>query len=374
MINKNYDIGKKVTWIGIGTNVFLSSFKLTLGFIGRSGALVADGFNSLSDLIVNLFVQAALHYAKKPEDEQHPFGHGKIESLVSFFIGLLIGATGLVLIYENILKLSHGVTIQPSGIALIAVIVSMSVKTSLYYYTLKAGKLTNSPLIIASAHDYKSDIYYSFGVFGGILGAILGWPFLDPVAAILPAGFILKMSYTIVTESFHDLMDGQIPMVLRRKIQTAIEQSEVKYQIKEIKGRRMGMTYLINLNLLVEPYLFSQNITFDFQKLEQYIITHVPHIQSVEITASVDSQSVQSYEKHLKERVLSILDDHSGMYMDIHEIDFHFFHGQQEIHFHMSVPPDMSVQRSHDITEHLQKEIESEISNTEVIIHVEPVK
>ena len=95
---------------------------------------------------------------------------------------------------------------------------------------------------------------------------------------------------------------------------SAIKERKGEYQVKEIKGRRMGMGYLVDLHLVIEPYIFSKEMAADFKALEQHIISCVPHIHGVAITASVDKLSFQSSESYLKNRVYSILKHHAGMY------------------------------------------------------------
>ncbi len=374
MKNNNVEYGKKVTWVGIALNLFLTFFKFIIGYMGRSSALIADAVNSLSDVAATLLVQFGLSYSYKPKDDRHPYGHGKFESLVALFVGLLILSTAAFLSYENIMKLIRHDFLRPSLVTLGAAVTTIIIKEWMYRYTLRAGRALNSPSILANAMDHRSDVYASSGVFAGILGANLGWTFLDPVAALIIAGFILRLSQRVLTEAFHDLMDAQLPEDMKRKIESIIAKWPNAYGINEIKGRRMGMGYIVDLNLLVQPYLFSKDISEDFKKLQQTISNEVSHIGDINLVASVEGRKTAYSEDYLKERVLSILKRHEDKYIDVHYIDFHFLHDEQEIHFHLTLPADMNVEDSHRITEEIQHDIEAEFPHSQVIIHVEPPK
>ena len=369
---EDYRYARRVTIVGILANIVIAAVKLSLGLIGRSAVLVAEAFDSLSDVVATSAVLIGLKFASTPKDDSHPHGHGKIESIVALFVGIAIGVTGIYLIYQNTSRIYYKEYLRPEWIALVGVVLSIAIKARLYRYTLKASTQLNSPSVRANAFDHKADIYRLSGVFFGILFAIIGYPILDPLAAIFVAFIIIKTSYVILRDSFQDLIDVQMPEQLHKKIGAVVTEWNPEYHLVEAIGRRMGSKYQVNLKVRIGPYIQAFNGVNDFQQLEEYIQKNIPSIQGVDIKADVDSTEIATQEKKFKDRVHKILDKYADRYRSIEAMEFHFLQNQQEVHFNMIVDPEMSVDVAHEITHLIENDICSEFQNAQVIIHIEP--
>lgn len=376
---EEYRYARRVTIVGILANIVIAAVKLSLGLIGKSAVLVAEAVDSLSDVVATSVVLIGLKFASTPKDDSHPHGHGKIESIVALFVGIAIGITGIILIYQNASRIYYFIFfnkeyLSPKWIALVGVAVSIAIKAGLYRYTLKASIQLNSPSIRASASDHKADMYRLSGVFFGLLFAIVVYPILDPIAAIIVALFIIKTSFEISRDSFQDLIDVQMPEQLHKKIGAVIAEWNPEYHLVEAIGRRMGNKYQVNLKVRVGPYIQAFDGVSDLQQLEEYIQKNIPSIQGVDITADVDTTDITLQEKQFKDCVQKILDKYADRYIAIESMEFHFLQNQQEVHFNMIVEPEMTTGGAHEITLLIEQEICCEFQKAQVIIHIEPAE
>ncbi|MFC2092163.1 cation diffusion facilitator family transporter, partial [Elusimicrobiota bacterium] len=203
MILKKTDFKNEYTCtiIGLFTNAFLTVLKLSVGIIGQSHALIADSIHSLSDGFATFITYIAIKISNKPADEDHPYGHGNIETIASWFVAVLLLLTGIYLGYSAIHAIYHKNYFIPHMITMWIALLSAISKEILYRYTIFVGKLVNSPAIKANALDHRSDAFSSIGALIGIIAARFGYPFLDPLAGIIISAMIIKMGLHIFRES-----------------------------------------------------------------------------------------------------------------------------------------------------------------------------
>ena len=374
MKKSDYKYGKKVTLIGIFGNIAITVFKFVCGVIGNSGALIADSVHSVSDIVATFAVLFGLKFSSIPEDKDHPYGHGKIESLISLFVGVLLFITALYILYENSIKLWKGGIIVPSWIAVVGAVISILSKEWMFRYTIKAGKKLNSPAIIANAWDHRSDAYSSIGVLVGISFAKFNMPYFDAIAAIVVSFFILRIGYKITKDSINDLIDYQIPTSLINDLKKALSEWKIKYDVENVRGRRMGSSYIVDLKLKLSPYINIKEGTENIKELKDFLLSRIKILQDIIIEIAVDTKETDLIETQLKNRVNNILKKYSDKYIEVHKIYYHFLSDHQEIHFHMVVPDNTTVKDSHELADIIQNEIQKEFPDSEVIIHIEPEK
>ncbi|MFC1553954.1 cation diffusion facilitator family transporter [candidate division KSB1 bacterium] len=372
-MNKDeYRYGRRISLIGIIGNLFVVAVEFIIGVLGRSSALIADAVHSFSDVGATFAVYVGLKFSSKPVDKNHPYGHGKIESLIALFLGLILAVTGAYLVYENIQKIQAKDYISPAWFALAAALFTIVTKEWMFRITIKAGRKLNSPSIIASAYNHRSDVYSSIGVFFGILGAYIGFPILDPVAALIVAVFIIKIAFDIGRDAIMDLSDINIPPELKNKIEKIIGECNPNLVLMNAFGRRMGTKYQVSLTVKVPPYKQTAENVCELDNLKACLGEKIPEIQGIEITSDVDIASVKQTESEFRKLVKETIEKHSDRYQHIEEQEFHFLADQQEVHFNMIVNPDLSIGEAHEITRHIEKEITSKFQEAQVIIHIEP--
>ena len=248
----------KVTWIGFFVNLLLSIVKLLAGIFGRSGAMIADAIHSISDFATDLVVLLFVKVSAKPKDESHDYGHGKYETLATIIIGLALLAVSIGIFSQSvslIQRVTEGEIIErPGFIALLAAIVSIITKESLYWYTIGVGKRVNSPSVKANAWHHRSDALSSIGTLLGIGGAFfLGepWRVLDPIAAIIVSLLIAKVSYDLVMPSLHELLERSLPKEQEDEILQLILEESLVSDPHNLKTRRIGADIAIEVHVRV---------------------------------------------------------------------------------------------------------------------------
>ena len=181
-----------VTAKGTIVNIVLVALKFAAAILGRSAAMLADAVHSITDLATDLIVIAFVKLGGRPKDKSHPYGHGKIETMASLIVGLILAFVGLMILYNGLcetISAIQGVKLErPGVIALIAAIASVILKEWAYRFTISEARSTQSQALYANAWHHRSDAFSSIGTSIGIAGAIfLGerWRVLDPITAII---------------------------------------------------------------------------------------------------------------------------------------------------------------------------------------------
>ena len=249
----------RVTWIGMVVNIALSLLKLAAGILGRSGAMIADAVHSISDLATDVIVLIFARISSKPEDAGHNYGHGKYETLASILISLALIAVGGGILADSIhnirLVLTGEIIVRQGAIALIAAAISIVAKEVLYRYTVRVGRQTDSPSVVANAWHHRSDALSSIGTAVGIGGAIvLGpeWRVLDPIAAVVVSVFIIKVSVQLFVPSIQELLEKSLPEADESFIiNTILEQPGVSAP-HNLRTRRIGSNRAIDVHFRMD--------------------------------------------------------------------------------------------------------------------------
>lgn len=200
----------QISVLGMAVNLLLATFKFIAGFVGKSDAMISDAVHSSSDIVGGLIVVIGVSFSEKQADDDHPYGHERLESVASLLLALLLFAAGLAVAYSSADKVLGGgyLTMETPGlIALIAAIVSILSKEGLFWYTMSAAKRLNSGALKAEAWHHRSDALSSIGSLIGIAGARLGFPIMDPIAGLLISFFILKSAWDICKDAMEKMVD-----------------------------------------------------------------------------------------------------------------------------------------------------------------------
>lgn len=201
----------KIILISFITNIFLSIIKIFFGFIGKAGALVADGIHSLSDTFTDIFAIVGSKISKRPADFKHPLGHGKAEYITCMFIGIVIIFMGLIIVYNGIFK----ERIVPSLYVAVITLITILLKLVLSTFLLRKGKTYKSEILISSGKESFSDVISSVVVLISVLLSQLGkvhpiFAYSDAVAMLLVGALIIKIGYNILKENISNLLGQQV--------------------------------------------------------------------------------------------------------------------------------------------------------------------
>jgi cation diffusion facilitator family transporter len=262
MKNERQQQANRITWIGFFANLALMLFKLIAGILGRSSAMIADAVHSVSDFATDLVVVGSLKVASKPQDRNHKYGHGKVETLAAAFVGIVLFFVGAGILGSGISNIighyGNSPLQKPGYIALIAALVSIGIKEILYRYTIVVGRRIDSQVVIANAWHHRSDSFSSIGTVAGIAGAIfLGdkWVILDPLAAMIVSLFIFKVAIRITRESLLELIETSLPGKKESEIIAIARQIEGVHNPHDLRTRKIGQNIAIELHIDVENQL-----------------------------------------------------------------------------------------------------------------------
>jgi len=246
----------RITLWGVLVNLVLSVIKVIGGIIGQSQALLADGIHSMSDLASDGMVLIAVKHAGEDADEEHPYGHGRYETVATVILGVLLLSVAAGIAYDAMMRLQNPEElVEPALFTLLIAAISIISKEVLYHATRVIAKKIRSPMLEANAWHHRSDAISSIVVFIGIGGTYFGYPLLDALAAIMVALMIGKIGLDLSRQSMQELVDTALAPEMVEKIrQTILDIDDVR-QLHLLRSRRMGHTALVDVHIQVSPKL-----------------------------------------------------------------------------------------------------------------------
>lgn len=206
----NRQLAMHVSRVTIVWNLILSAYKLAAGVWAHSGAMLSDAVHSASDVFSTVIVMIGVRLAGKEPDQEHPYGHERMECVAALLLAGVLLATGIGIGYagvRHIFSAGKNTLPVPGGAAMVAAAVSVVVKEAMYWYTRAAAKQIGSGALMADAWHHRSDALSSVGSFAGVFGARLGFPVLDPLASLLICAFIVKAAVSIAREAIDKMID-----------------------------------------------------------------------------------------------------------------------------------------------------------------------
>lgn len=245
---------RRVTWIGLAGNVFLSALKFIVGFLGSSQAVVADAVHSLSDMGTDFAVLLGVKFWTAPADESHPYGHRRIETIVTGAIGIALALAALGIGYNSLATIRDVHLKQPGWIAIAGSLLAIILKETLYRWTVAVGKRTKSSAVVANAWHHRSDALSSVPVVIAVTVAVINpkLAFIDHIGALVVSIFILKVSWDIISPSLSELADLGAPQKSREKIRSIAMGINGVKSVHAIRSRRLGSGLHVDLHILVD--------------------------------------------------------------------------------------------------------------------------
>ena len=231
---------RRATLAGAAVNLPLAICKIGLGWLANSQALVADGVHSLSDLMSDAAVLWALKHSHRPPDAEHPFGHGRFETMATLVIAAMLGVATLGILIDAGARLIDPPEAAPGALALWVAVASILMKEALYHYTRAVGRRTGSQLMIANAWHHRSDALSSVVALVGIGAAMAGWPLADPLAAGVIALMLARIVWQIGRPALAELVDTAPDPADVARIEAAIRAIPGVRDVHDLRLRRMS--------------------------------------------------------------------------------------------------------------------------------------
>ena len=240
--------------VSMGVNVALSIAQILVGWLAHSHSLLVDGFHSFSDLLSDVLVLFVARHSIKAADENHPYGHARLETLATLALGLMLVAVGAGFLYSAGEKALHLGEAPPVGMtALYVALGALAAKEWLFRYMLRAAKKANSAMLIANAWHSRSDAASSLVVAIGIGGSLLGFVYADLLAAAIVGALIVKMGWTFSRDALEELVDHGADADQIAEIRQVIRQTAGVMDLHELRTRRMADRILVDAHVHVAP-------------------------------------------------------------------------------------------------------------------------
>ena len=251
-----YAASLRVAVVNITANFLLTTAQVIIGILGHSQALVADGLHTLSDMLADLLVIFALKHGRKGADEEHPYGHERIETAVTMILGIvLIGVAVGIGVRASMKLLTPGAIVVPSALTLWAALGTLVAKEAMYHYTINTANRFGSNMLRASAWHHRSDALSSLIVAAGIAGSLIGFAYLDAIAAIVVAVMIIKVGINLGWQSLRELVDTGLGTEDLDSIRQAILSVSGVKALHLLRTRRVGGQALADVHIIVDDRL-----------------------------------------------------------------------------------------------------------------------
>ncbi|AUS41605.1 cation-efflux pump [Ralstonia solanacearum] len=244
---------RRSTLVSVAVNLGLTIAQVAAGMLAGSQALIADAIHSLSDLISDFVVLFAGHHSQKGPDRTHHYGHQRFENAASLVLGLLLLAVGVGMLWNAVLKLEHAEAIQPVRlVGLWVALGALAAKELLFRHMLAVAERARSSMLVANAWHARSDAASSLVVALGIVGNLLGYRLLDPVAALVVGLMVTRMGWQFGWKALHDLMDRAVDEETVEAIHQVMLATTGVLGVHDVKTRRMGDMILVDAHLEVD--------------------------------------------------------------------------------------------------------------------------
>jgi len=277
-----------IVYIGLAANFILAALKTSIGILGHSPALLADGINSTSDVAYGIVVSIFIRLSGKPPDEDHPYGHDQMESVAAIVVGSFVITTAIAIFWNSINSVYDlyigegdygGATIAALWVALFTV----AIKVLLTIWTLKVGRQTQNSAILALAFDHRNDIFSALAATIGIFFGRFGYPWIDPLAGAIVSVIILGTGIEILRESTADLMDTLPGKTLEKQITGFLNSIQGVKEIGEIHAHRFGPYLVANVTICVDGFLSVAEGDKIATQVEDVLIENIDLMRKVHV-------------------------------------------------------------------------------------------
>ena len=255
MNHQSEKIAMKVSSVSIVGNIILSLFKLLVGMIAHSSAMISDAFHSASDVFSSVIVIIGVKLSSKKSDEDHPYGHERLECVAAIVLAVILLITGCFIGRDALEQIMHAHTVEfviPGKLALAAAIVSILIKEAMYWYTRHYARLIDSGALMADAWHHRSDALSSVGALIGIAGARQGYPILESVASLIICLLILKAAYEIFADAVNKMVDHSCDPETEQAIRNCVLAHEEVLGIDVFRTRVFGNRIYADIEISVD--------------------------------------------------------------------------------------------------------------------------
>jgi cation diffusion facilitator family transporter len=327
---------RKVTLIGSVIDLLLGVGKIVVGLLAGSHALIADGVHSLSDLATDFLVLFAAKHSHREADAEHPYGHGRIETLATVALGLALVVVAVGISIDGYQRMARDIVIQHGMVALLTALLSVLSKEWIYQYTVRIGRRLRSNMVIANAWHSRTDAISSVIVIVGVGGAMAGYSYLDGVAAIAVALMIAKIGWDLLWKSLQELIDTALEPEMVEEIRRAILAVDGVRACHMLRTRYSGSDSLVDVHILVDPSLSVSEGHQIGERVRKELIEQVEHVSDVTVHIDPEDDEAASPNDQLpmREEIEARLRrewQQDGLDGDVERVVLHYLDGKVNV-------------------------------------------
>ncbi len=348
--NERTKASQKITLIGAVVDFLLAIFKVIAGVLGNSGALIADGIHSFSDLLSDGVVLYAAKHANEEADEDHPYGHKRFETVATLGLAIILAIVGIGIIYDAIERLDNPNVLSHSMLLFGVTVLSILSKELLFWVTIKVAKTYKSNMLKANAWHHRSDALSSVVVLVGIFGSLNGYPYLDGVAAIIVGLMVMAIAWELGLNATKELVDTSIDIEEVEKLRKAIGMISGVNSVHSLRTRKIGHAISADVHVQVDPFLSVSEghiITISVERVAKECLEDL-HDVTVHIDPEDDETAAPC--KHLPERAVALGILNKALFNnecdgEIERIQLHYLDGKIHVDFFLPlscISPDTS--------------------------------
>jgi cation diffusion facilitator family transporter len=295
---------RKSTWVSIFINLFLTALQMLAGFFGKSQSLMADGLHSFSDLVADILVLFANRHGNRHADANHPYGHARIETAASLILGFSLAAVGAALLISAGLRLQHPEQVQAvHPFTIWIALIALAAKEGMFRYMLAVAQRVRSQMLVANAWHARSDAASSLVVMIGIGGNLLGYTFLDLVAAAVVGGMIAHMGAKFALEALSELVDTGLDEEEVEAIRNTLLATPGVRSMHELRTRKMADNALVDAHIIVDPKISVSEGHFIAESARLAVLRN-HHVLDVMVHIDPEDDALARPNAHLPSREL----------------------------------------------------------------------
>ena len=341
--NNRTKASQKVTIVGALIDFLLSIIKIILGFIGQSGALIADGIHSFSDLLTDWVTWYAAKLSGDAPDADHPYGHERFETVATLGLSIFLAIVGTIIIFEGFGRFSNPNELRHENWLIAAAALSVLSKETLYWYTVKVARDINSDLLKANAWHHRTDAFSSIVVVIGIIGAANGYFFLDSVAAIIVGILIIYIGWQLGFEATKELVDTSIDQEDIKALRVALSEIKGVNSVHTLRTRKVGHKKSADVHVQVNPFLSVSEghiISVSVERVAKECIEELDDV-TVHIDPENDEEKEDAPYKDLPERAQALKIISQSLKLEnvnyiIEKTQLHYLEGEILVDFFLS--------------------------------------
>jgi cation diffusion facilitator family transporter len=285
---RRHHLSAQAVNLGLGVNILLAGVKTAGGIFGHSPALLAEGINSTSDVAYYVVVSIFMRLARRPADDEHPYGHTQLESIAALIVGSFVIATAIAIFWnalDQIFDLFSGVSASEGAhpIALFVALVTVGIKIYLMIFTQRLARQTENPAVLALSYDHRNDIFSAAGAAAGIMLSQMGYAWGDPLAGALVALIILRTGVEIIRQSSIELMDAVPSRELADQVNDLVMQVGGVLALEAVHAHRFGPYLVMNVTIGVDGEITVAEGDLIACAVEDILYEHIELLRQVHV-------------------------------------------------------------------------------------------